>query len=52
MSSKVAKRLVHLYKQMADLTAPECAKTCSVPWGCCNPFIVSRLSIGPSCIGE
>jgi hypothetical protein len=29
-------RLVILYAQMSELTAPECAHTCRVPWSCCH----------------
>lgn len=31
-------KLVQLYKDMAELTAPECAHTCRVPFSCCDEF--------------
>lgn len=30
-------RLITLYKQMADITEPECGKSCAVPHSCCSP---------------
>ena len=29
-------KLIPLYQQMADLTAPECAQTCPNPHSCCD----------------
>lgn len=31
-------KLVILYQQMADMTAPECATVCRVPHSCCDEF--------------
>lgn len=31
------KQLQTLYKKMADMTKPECAKVCRVPFSCCSP---------------
>lgn len=30
-------RLIRLYQEMSDLTAPECANVCAVPHSCCSP---------------
>jgi len=30
------KKLIKLYKDMSELTAPECANTCRVPHSCCD----------------
>ena len=32
----VMKQTIKLYKQMADLTAPECATVCRCPHSCCD----------------
>lgn len=29
--------LIELYRQMAELTAPECRSTCRTPFSCCSP---------------
>lgn len=29
--------VVRLFKEMADLTTPECASTCRAPHSCCSP---------------
>lgn len=33
---KMAKH-ADLFQKMADLTAPECAKNCTIPYSCCSP---------------
>jgi hypothetical protein len=30
-------KLIQLFREMADLTAPECANACKVPHSCCSP---------------
>lgn len=30
-------RLIKLFKDMSELTAPECASSCRVPHSCCSP---------------
>lgn len=35
MKTKIRKKLIKLYKEMADLTLPEC-RQCRVPLSCCS----------------
>ena len=37
MTTKTSAKLIVLYQQMADLTAPECATVCRAPRSCCSP---------------
>lgn len=30
-------RMLRLWQEMSDLTAPECAKACKIPHSCCSP---------------
>jgi hypothetical protein len=34
----MSQRLVKLFRDMSELTAPECAKVCRVPYSCCDPM--------------
>lgn len=36
--SEAPEKLVVLYQEMADLTAPECATSCRCPHTCCDDF--------------
>ena len=38
MTVSMSDKLVVLYQQMADFTAPECGHTCRVPHSCCDSF--------------
>lgn len=37
MRSLTEPAVVRLFKQMSDLTAPECANICRIPHSCCSP---------------
>ncbi len=38
MNNKDKEQLIALYKQLSELTAPECATVCRVPHSCCSSF--------------
>jgi hypothetical protein len=33
----ITPKLIRLFREMADLTAPECESACKVPHSCCSP---------------
>ena len=37
MTDRTPKKIVRLFRDMADLTSPECAGVCRVPHSCCSP---------------
>ena len=39
------KRIIKLYKQMADLTAPECATNCRCPYSCCDRMYCNEARV-------
>lgn len=30
-------KIIQLYREMSELTAPECARVCKIPHSCCSP---------------
>lgn len=39
-------QLVVLYKEMAELTLPECKNSCRVPLSCCSPEYCDMAQMG------
>ncbi len=37
----MTERVIKLFRDMSELTAPECAKNCKVPHSCCDPMYCS-----------